>query len=433
MKSESGLKNLGTQLRVLLLTTASVLGACSEQAFLPGTLNAKQNSPGTYLLPAKVDIILAEDDTPSMYQAMPTIQAQIPQFLERLESSGWDYRFVVSPLSRDRAFSQILPSKYDANWISSGKWLEPFPGADPTLPGMAVLANLFATPASYHGFLSNADINWSVGQYENGFQTIQTAITQHAANAQLIRNDAMLAVIVLGNGNDGSGLNLCNVAGWAGLVPCENDPYCAPPYSNPNSGQWHANCENPPSGTSSFNAYNNFFSDLDVGNNGPKVTQSFKFYSIVSKQNTPGGTCIQSNSTYGSRYISMAQNQGGKVFDICTTPIVSALDALSNELISVKMNFVTRYLVIGQEPEVSTIQVVRYLNGDPAQPQVIPNDPVNGWTYVGGPSTVYTIDQPVQMNEQTGYIIELHGTGKIVGNDGAEVHFQLKGGSSGSG
>jgi hypothetical protein len=432
---EENMKILNNGWIFSLISVSLLASACSEQGFVPGTLNAKQASPGTFTLPAKVDIILAEDDSPSMAQALPTIKSQIPQFLSQLESSGWDYRLVTTPLTVDRPFNQILASKYDANWFfnGSGQWLPPFPGADPSSPGMMVLSNLFATPASYGGFLTSGNINWTVGQYENGFQSIQTAITNHAANAQLIRDDAMLAVIVIGNGNDGSGLNFCSVTGWAGPVPCEYDSYCAPPFSNPSTNTWHPSCENPPSGTASMNQYDNFFAGLDNPSAGPAITANFRFYSLVSYSNSSSLNCIQSNSTVGSRYIDMANRHSGKSFDICTKPISTALGELSTELQGVKKDFVTRYLVISQEPELSTIEVVRYINGDPSQPEIIPQDPINGWTYLGGPMTVKTIEEPVPMNEQTGFVIELNGTAKIVGDDGAAVNFQVKGGSQGSG
>ena len=83
--------------------------------------------------------------------------------------------------------------------------------------------------------------------------------------------------------------------------------------------------------------------------------------------------------------------------------------------------------MIDQAPELSTIRVTKYLGGDTRQPQVIPQDPVNGWTYAGYLTDVPVIDQPIPMNHQSGYAIELHGTAKLIGGDTASVEWKPEG------
>jgi hypothetical protein len=96
---------------------------------------------------------------------------------------------------------------------------------------------------------------------------------------------------------------------------------------------------------------------------------------------------------------------------------------------TVKLSFVKKYLVIGSEPNVGTLKVTKFPSSGGAQ--VIPQDPNNGWTYLGAVPAggVYTIDSPIPMNLVTsGYLIELNGSAKLVGNDTASVNYQNAGG-----
>ena len=116
----------------------------------------------------------------------------------------------------------------------------------------------------------------------------------------------------------------------------------------------------------------------------------------------------------------MTGELSGRFFDICSGTIASVLDTIQSELTPANINFRTRYLVIPRNPNVSTIRVVRHHG---TSSEEIPEDAVNGWTYVGGPMTVNTIDFPINMNAQTGYVIELHGGAKITGSDQGEVQY----------
>lgn len=404
---------------------------CSEQAFVPTTKLTQSPSPGTFVLPAKVDILFAQDDSPSMKQAFPTIREQFPKFLSNIADSGWDYRFATIPLSHSRKIDQVMVSKYDANWFfedDGSSWLPPYPGASPTNPLLGIPSSYFTKPEDYTGFLSEADINSGQGQFEDGFRAISQALYYDLPN-KFLRKDALLAVVVVGNGDDGSGVNFCTVDGLAGPVPCEVDPYCQSPYSVPSKNQWHSKCEKHPSRQSSFTDYKNDFNNLVV----TKRTAGIRFYSAVSFYKSTDRNCIQSNSAIGYRYIDMAKAFEGESFDLCTQDVTSILEQLKTELVEEKNSYRTRYLVISEEPKVETLKVWRYVGGDTNQKEEIPNDATNGWTYLGGPLTVMTIDSPIPLNEATGYIIELHGTGRIEGSDSGAVEYEVVGSTSTAG
>ena len=84
-------------------------------------------------VPPKVDIVLGVSGNGTMRNILPGITAEIPAFLQKLENSGWDYRFVSIPLSEYHPTDNlsianaVSVSKYDANY-PVGTWLPPFPG-----------------------------------------------------------------------------------------------------------------------------------------------------------------------------------------------------------------------------------------------------------------------------------------------------------------
>jgi hypothetical protein len=84
-------------------------------------------------------------------------------------------------------------------------------------------------------------------------------------------------------------------------------------------------------------------------------------------------------------------------------------------------------LFISQDADPSSIKVTRYNGGDASQATTIPQDAINGWTYVGSVSNVYAIDYPVPMNLSSGFAIKLNGSAKISGNDTTEVDFKPAG------
>jgi hypothetical protein len=129
----------------------------------------------------------------------------------------------------------------------------------------------------------------------------------------------------------------------------------------------------------------------------------------------------------------MAAAVRGSTYDICTQQVSSVLDTLASKIQAIRVAFKTRYIFIANEPNTSTIRVVKYLNDDPNQAIELPQDPANGWTYAGYLNDVYAVDEPYYMNMGSGYAIELHGSAKLVGSDTAEVMYRIAGTSDSTG
>lgn len=408
-----------------LIVAASLVG-CGKAAFIAVGSSQDQSAPGNFTVPPKVDLLLVEDDTGSIVQAYPTISQQMPQFLTQLQSEGWDYHFATIPLTTDQPLTQATASQYDGNWGS--QWQPPYPGAQQNGPG-TLLSSIFKLPSDYQGFVNS--VNTQIAGMEPGFENISLALQTRLPGTNFLRPDALLVVLVVGNGNDTSNYNLCN-QGDGKYVPCEQTGYYTA--ANGNGSTWNntavecgtpgtfwQNCENE---SMSFGQYASQF--LAVKAN-PSLIQ---FHAAVAAEAT--NNCLGSYSLVGTRYQQMAGALGGQSYDICTQSVSQVLDSLSNNLHGTRLSFRTRYLFISQAPNVSTITVTKYPGGNTGQAQTIPQDPNNGWTYDGYLSNVYAIDSPTPMDQGSGYAIELHGSAKLVGDDTANVAYTPAGVQSSS-
>ncbi|MEO5970891.1 MAG: hypothetical protein ABIQ95_13265, partial [Bdellovibrionia bacterium] len=103
------------------------LSACGQTAFtvVPGTQAIA--APGNFTIPAKVDVLLIEDDKGRMFEAWDQVSKQMPAFLNTLNKKGWDYHFTTISLNTYNAIQNVTASSYDGN--SGTSWKAPYPGA----------------------------------------------------------------------------------------------------------------------------------------------------------------------------------------------------------------------------------------------------------------------------------------------------------------
>ena len=381
---------------------------CGKTEFNVIKSHHDSSAPGFYTIPPRVDIALFVDDTGSMYQAFPQIQGEVPQFLKKLEQQNWDYHFAIARLTTAQPITQVVGSQYDGNRTD---WVPAYPGASRTLRG-TLSSSVFRSPLSFTDY---PDQSWSSnasGGYEPGLLNIKNTLERGLNHTGFLRSDAMLVVVVLGNGDDTSYLNLCPRADGS-LVPCAApvDPVCVSTPGDPTGGNTHCDSRSTSleffrMGLTAVNSNTKFFSAVSLGTNS---------------------NCYGSRAYRGSRYIHLAQSLGGASYDVCSQGVAQVLDALAQSLQSERRSLRTKYIMIDQAPELSTIQVTQYLGGDVHQARVIPQDAENGWTYAGYLSNVAVMDQPIPMNLQSGYAIELHGSAKLIGDDKAHVEWKPQG------
>ncbi len=379
------------------LIAISVSG-CGKAAFRPIATTSSVQASGSYTIIPKVDIILAEDDTGSMNESFDAISSQVPEFLSNLENSGWDFHFTVTPLTQKRVLTEAMASKHDGNWNTLGQWKKPFPGASLDLPGF-LSSSIFRTNENFTSFISDRDINNDLMGKEPGLDTIYKALYDpDMIDTHFLRKDALLAIVVIGNGEDTSKVNLCTR--WDGVfVPCNDGSY-----------------------EDSLNLYKNYYEALKSN------SALAKFYAAVST--TTNSSCLGTRAWKGNRYMEMAQKMGGKVFDVCSTPISEVLNGIKTELKTQKGSLRTKYIFLAEEPDVSSIMITKYPEGNEDQATNLSQDDENGWTYEGYLENVYAIDLPAPLNMSSGYAIELHGDGKIFGVDTIRIDYKPTGSSS---
>lgn len=382
-------------MKLTLLTGALVASAgCGTDAFRVSPSSQAQ-AAGNYQIAPKVDLLLAEDDSQSISEIYPQVSSQVRNLLNQLQNQNWDYHFATIPLTTPRAINQIVASKQDANWGSL--WTPAYPGAVQFGPG-TVTPGFFATPDAYSEFLTLQDVNSNAnGGGEPGFQTILSALQNQVQPSGFLRSDALLVILVVGNGNDTSGVALCTrFDGVTG--PCELVGF--PQYGTMNS---------------SFANYKAAFQ---------KINPQAKLYATVANRQGYGCLSSSSRSYIGARYQLMAAALGGQAYDICSTPIATALSAMATNLQTTKLAFKSHYILLNSRPDPKTIKVTKFVNGNAGQAVPIPQDPSNGWSYTDTPTDGCVIDYPTPMNCFTGkYVVALNGSAELVGDDTAQVDY----------
>ena len=288
--------------------------------------------------------------------------------------------------------SAVSVSHYDNNYYPLGSWLAPFPGADPTRSDMGITPTLFSQAFVFPNFHPAI-----LDGHESGIKNEVGFLSRSDVQSQFLRPDATLAILTLSNYDDKSGGSWATT-GWS------------------TSETWT------PGVDSSLSAFESTLSAIKGS------MSKIKYYSMVA-HNT--NTCwgVANNSRPRSRYEQIAHDFGTTPIDICSNTLSQSLDQVSDDLRVVKMNYRRIYLIVGTRPNVSSIKVTKYVGGNAGNAQEIPQDPVNGWTYScptcssTGYGTVYTIDQPVNMDQESGYVISLHGSARLWGNDTANITY----------
>lgn len=423
---------------LLTLTALSSLAltACGKQTFETVSTVSQNQAPGYFDLAPKVDILLAQDNTGSMNEIYDDVGRQMPALLDDLSRSGWDYHFASMPLTASqmdqRLFTQVLASKQDRNWGSS-EWIQPYPGATfgDTDPG-EVNASYFRRPFEYSDYHQNLVPSNALGGVEPGLETVRRQLKNHMAESKFHRQDAMLVVIVVGNGDDTSGRKICrrwdgyeapcDAAGMGSATPIRCGTPGAVLADNCTPGALASNPGNLVPGTA---AYAKEFYRQQLQALRPSSAQIKLFAAVSGASGT--SNCRGHGSLAGAQYMSVASALGGSSHDICANSAGAVLASIKSALNIQKLTLRTIYLMMDAEPDTASIRVVRYIGGDRNQAVDVPQDATNGWTYAGmihnQPRVVTDGPNPVTMNTATGWAVKLNGTARLQGSDTAEVIF----------
>jgi hypothetical protein len=282
----------------------------------------------------------------------------------------------------------------------------------------------------YSGFLQQGQATNQLEGAEPGFLTMlqnaQGAFSNAAfKNGTFFRPDALLAIVMVGTGNDTSYVNFCHRADGVS-VPCEQvtNSVCSSLSQAQPTGYPIYSATAPGCGSSQLSL--NYFQQ-QLAALKPSSQQVKMFSAVASFNSASSGAllCAGGYATAGTRYQNMALALGGQTYDVCSQPLSTILPDIAQNLTATALQYQQNYVVLQQQPNPSTISVTENVNGSTVS---IPQDANNGWTYVGL-TTQYTIDYPIQLNQETGYMIELHGSAVLSGSSSASVTFNTPGGN----
>src|SRR5690349_5586341 len=112
---------------MMIIMTLLTLADCSNKTSYSVTSSTEaMTAPGSFQVSLKVDILLVEDNTGSIYEPFSAIDAGVKGLLATLDTQGWDYHLSTVPLTTFRPIQQVVGSIFDGN---NGSWQAPYPGA----------------------------------------------------------------------------------------------------------------------------------------------------------------------------------------------------------------------------------------------------------------------------------------------------------------
>jgi len=298
--------------------------------------------------------------------------------------SEYDYSMLISPYYNHNY--TVAASRFHTN--HGANWISPYPGASNSDPFYTLSPSALFSPTIY---IAPANTN-HVNGHQFGLKNQAAYLNLNTVKNNILRGDANLAVITISNGRDAS-------EGWS----------YQPSTITYSSGV-----------TSSGNQYlptpvnvSNYINQMVIAKNN--VASMVKYYSVVSASTS--SNCLSGLSRRGDEYIQASYATGGIAVDLCTNTVSTALNAIAQHIQSQPMYFKKDHLALESEPNPSTLKV--YKNG-----ALVPNDPINGWTYLGYVSTpTPLIYYPTNMDLRTGYLIKLNGSAKLEGSDTAKVEY----------
>src|SRR5579883_3470755 len=82
----------------ILLCLLMGFAACSKQEFVPLQYSASGSSIGYTYIPAKIDIVVVPDNTPSIGEPFLPLTQEFSSFVTGLQGNYWDYHVMRSLL-----------------------------------------------------------------------------------------------------------------------------------------------------------------------------------------------------------------------------------------------------------------------------------------------------------------------------------------------
>lgn len=368
-----------TRSPILVASVLAALSSCGSQSFDVVQSQQDSGNPGGSTIAPKVDLVLAIDNTGSTYSVQAGLNASIRNFLTQLNAQNWDFRVTAIPLTGTATISQISASKFDAN---SANWVAPYPGAPHT---STIPRSMYVAPENFQVSVNTT----TTDGVENGLRNIGAALASANARTYFIRPEAILAIVVLSNGEDSS----------------DGVDYSAYP-SLP------------------FSAISSDVLNGIKNAKGASLASSVHLLPVVSSGSRFCSALGGGTAWDAVRYRSAGSQIGGHTaINICTTPMSDVLSQIQSQVAAIKLTYVKRYIQLASRPNEATITIVKHAsNGTEISVPKSVNGSA-GWVYLGE-TTAPMVSEPIQMDFRTGYMVQLVGEAyKLSGDESASVSF----------
>lgn len=318
-----------------------VLSACGSADSSYSLLATSQSFKQT--VNSKIDLLWVIDNSGSMKPLQDNMTSNFNSFMNNFVSKGYDFHLAVTTTDAYRALPQY------ANDPTLAKFRD---GLGATHTGVFTI--LPSTMDLSGTFLINASQGMTGSGDENAFSSFKATLNS-PLNADFLRSDSFLAVVILSDEDDFSDPNRPEFS-WI-----YNGGVSDHSYTNPN-----------------LETVQSYIDYLDA----KTVSTGAKRRYSVSALTVPDIGCrnahaAQAPSTIiGVRYMEMADLTEGVIGSVCDQSYATALTAIQNRIIEQGTQFYLKVL-----PVVNSISVS--VNGTS-----IPQDSINGWTYNAGANSL---------------------------------------------
>lgn len=391
------------QLFVAVSLGSALLGVmgCAKEEFRRNTFEASASAVGFRYLPAKVDIVMVTDNSASLNYAFSTVQSQLAGFAGGMRGQYWDYHLAKIAIINPTEINRVLVNpEFNSPYLKDGT-LNP----DPT--GIVPADRAVNDPSQF----SLLDTVYATGAGDPTFTNMISKLQNAKADTYtgFLRPDALLAIVVVTNGYDSS---------------VDSDPY-------------NGATDN----TSKLAQYAQSITNLKGSN------KLIRFYPVASYGYKANNCLVPSGAAYqGIAYFDMMTQYfpnglplykgATPTLDFCSYDALSnVLGNIASNLETVRQAYVYSNIVLDEQPVAESIQVMK--NGS-----ALARSNTNGFSYpcdtcdASGKGTVYTVTgiydektgtiSPISLNRRTGYVIQLNGSGRMIGTDTPDVTFEKR-------
>lgn len=357
-----------------------ILSACGEEILTRGTISdsftgtevqkfSTKNCANRHFIRPPVDILFVIDNTGStLQQNFQAMKSEIASTINYV-SQEFDYHILVAPL---------LPGTESIN---------SYPLLLNNTSSIPILSNVNVVSPNNLQFFSNVTGN----NAEHGFSRAYDIINANRSNG-IFRENANTVVVMISNGDDNE--SMISIQGNKVSDPAK-----------------FQNLKN-----KLLSLTKKYASSNPVTN--PLNAQSFRFLSLVAHSSCNGfktGTNYRKMSLDVYNFMGYTDDPKLNSYNLCSGNFIDLFTSVNNSIKEVQVGHSYDHWLVSKA-NMASIQsddiIVKKIKADQSQVN-IPNDPANGFTYLGFKENQNTRFAPTPGEPETGLIVKLNGNAKV--------------------